>query len=725
MKRQSRNNPRRIIFPALSLIILSNVVSCDVGDDRYQTWKQSRGDAGSSSYSSLDQINRDNVNLLEVAWIYHSGDQDDIDWIYSASQVNPIVIDEVMYLTTPAIKVAALNAATGEASWIFDPFEDDDPSGVNRGVVYWEDGDDRRIFFSAGPYLYALDAGNGLPVNEFGDAGRVDLREDLGRDPALISVSYTSPGIIHKDLLIMGSSVGEGPGAAPGHIRAYNTLTGEIEWIFHTIPHPGEFGYETWGSNAWQLAGGANNWGGMSLDTEKEIVFVPTGSPAPDFYTPGTRGAGKHLFSNTILALDANSGERIWHYQTIRHDLWDYDLPAPPNLVTINRDGREIDALAQISKHGFVFVLDRETGEPLFPVEERSVPESNIEGEEVWPVQRFPIKPEPLIREHVTEDDLTDRTPEAREYALERFRELHYEGIFTPADVQETLSYPGTRGGATWGGASYDPESNMLYVNVNDFGTTYSLRRVEVPEINKENVVLWGESLYQANCASCHGIPGNDRPSQYPDLDMAHQRYTETDVLEIMDSGRGIMPPFPHLSEEEKSAIVEYLFNLDLDGSTISVTEPDTEENYTYSYVVDSAYQLFLDQDGYPATKPPWGSLNAIDLNTGDLVWKVPLGEYQELTEQGIPVTGTQNLGGSIVTSGGLVFIAAAEDEIFRAFDKDTGEILWEYDLPAGGHAIPSTYEIDGRQYIVIAATGGSRVGTTKGDTYIAFSLPE
>jgi quinoprotein glucose dehydrogenase len=716
-------NLKHFLLLFTSVIFSLAAGSCQVKqNDTYRVWEVYKGDAASTSYSSLDQINRDNVNQLEVAWIYNSGDHDEIDWIFSGSQNNPIIVDGVMYLTTPVIKLTALDAATGELLWIFDPFEGETPRGVNRGVVYWEDGNDKRIFFSAGSFLYAINADTGKPVSEFGSDGRADMREGLDRDPGLISASYTSPGIIHNDLLIMGSTVGEGRGAAPGHIRAYNTRTGEIAWIFHTIPHPGEYGYDTWGSDAWQLAGGTNNWAGMSLDTEREIVFVPTGSPAPDFYTPGTRGEGAHLFGNSVLALDANTGERIWHYQVIPHDLWDYDLPAPANLVTVEIDGREIDAVAQVTKQGFVFVLDRETGEPLFPVEERPVPQSDIEGEESWPTQLFPLKPEPIVRQHITEDDLTNISPEANEYARQRFRELHYEGLFTPVSEQETLFYPGTRGGALWGGASYDPETNMLYINANEFGSIFSLRRVQVPAVDPEDIAARGQSVYLANCASCHSTPGGRQPTQFPSLEQAEERFNGSDIMEILDTGQGDMPPFPFLSEEEKESIIAYLFDVDEEGN-ITPGEETHEGNYTYRHDVDTAYQLFLDEDGYFATAPPWGSLNAINLNSGELEWKVPLGEFEELTEKGIPPTGTQNLGGSIVTAGGLVFIAATADEKFRAFDKETGEILWEYQLPAGGHASPSTYEIDGRQYVVIAAAGGTRVGTTKGDAFIAFTL--
>ena len=713
---------QRVIVFSITLFLLS--ASCQEKHDHHRTWKIYKGDPASTSYSELDQINRDNVVQLEVAWIYHSGDHDEIDWIFSGSQNNPIIIDGVMYITTPTIKVTALDAVSGELLWIFDPFEGQRPRGVNRGVVYWEDERDKRILFSAGSYLYALDADTGLPVSEFGDDGAVDMREGLGRDPALLSVSYTSPGIVHNDLIIMGSTVGEGSGAAPGHIRAYSTRSGEMEWIFHTIPHPGEYGHETWGENAWQLAGGTNNWGGMSLDTKREMVIVPTGSPAPDFYTPGTRGKGEHLFGNTVLALDANTGERIWHYQIVRHDLWDYDLPAPANLVTVEIDGEQIDAVAQVTKQGFVFVLDRDTGEPLFPIEEREVPQSDIEGEESWPTQLFPLKPEPFVRQYLTEDDLTNISPEANAYARQRFNEIKYEGLFTPVGVQETLYYPGTRGGALWGGASYDPETGMLYVNANEFGSLFSLGKARVPVVDPENVAVRGETLYMANCTSCHSSPGGRQPTQFPSLEAAKERFTEAQILEVLESGQGAMPPFPHLSEDEMEAIVAYLFNVDADGN-LDVADMEGEQDYTYRYEVESAYQLFLDEDGYFATAPPWGTLNAINLNTGELVWKVPLGEYEELTEQGIPVTGTQNLGGSIVTAGGLVFIAATADEKFRAFDKETGEILWEYQLPYGGHASPSTYELDGRQYIVIAAAGGTRVGTTKGDAFIAFSLPD
>lgn len=707
-------------YGPILILFLFLALACQPKEDRYINWNVYKGDPTSSSYSQLDQINRQNVDKLEVAWIYNSGDQRP-----AGSQSNPIIVDGVVYLTTPGIKVAALDAKSGELHWTFDPFEGENPVSVNRGVTYWEENDDKRIFFTAGSYLHALDAETGSPVTTFGNEGSVDLREGLERDPALISVGSTSPGIIHDNLLILGSTVGEGVNSAPGHVRAFNAKTGEIEWIFHTIPHPGEDGYESWGEQAWQIAGGANNWSGMSLDAEREIVYVPTGSSAPDFYTPGTRGPGKHSYANSILALDANTGEYIWHYQVVHHDLWDYDLPAPPNLVTLEQNGREIDALAQVTKHGFIFVLDRETGEPIFPIEERAVPQSNIEGEESWPTQPFPVKPEPFVRQHITEDDLTNISPEAREFALQRFRELNYEGLFTPVGERETLFFPGTRGGALWGGASFDPETGILYINANEYGNTFRLRKVREPSIDMDNSVARGQNIYRMNCASCHSQPGGPEPTQFPSMVKIEERFSKAQIMDIMDTGQGgKMPAFPYLSKEEKEAIVEYLFQMNEEGPSEFPDQEFAQNDSTFTYTLDFAYRSFLDEEGYPATKPPWGTLNAINLNTGDLVWKVPLGEYSELTERGVPVTGTPNMGGSIVTAGGLVFIGATADEKFRAFDKQTGEILWEYKLPAVGYAVPSTYEIDGKQYVIIAATGGTRAGNSESDAFIAFSLP-
>ena len=713
-----KNSSCQINQTGILFLILLFTISCSsTPDESYRTWTEYMGDPGSNSFSELNQINRENVGQLEVAWIYNSEDKDRIMWRKSISQANPIIIDGVIYFTSPAIHVIAIDAATGEFIWRFDPWDSEDATGRSRGVMYWEDGDDKRILFTAGFYMYALNAETGDLIPSFGDNGRVDMRVGLERDPEDIHISVTSPGRVFKDLVIMGSTVTP----APGHIRAYNVRTGEIEWIFHTIPYPGEFGYETWGETAWLTAGGVNNWAGMSIDREREMVFIPTASPDPAWYGGGDR-LGENLFGNSVVALDANTGERIWHYQIVRHDIWDWDLPAPPNLVTVERDGKQVDAVAQVTKHGFVFVLDRDTGEPLFPVEERSVPGSYLLGEEAWPTQPFPVKPVPYTRQFISEDDLTDISPEANEYARSRFENLRYEGLFTPVGEQETLFFPGTQGGANWGGASFDPETGILYVNANEIGHIFSMRRVEQDLTEEVTVRERGAQLADLNCMSCHS---GSQASNIPSLENIHENenLSLSHVENIIRTGVGMMPALPHLSDNERDAILTYLFELE-NGSEVFTDDRETEGE-RFRYVTDTSWEMFLDENEYPATKPPWGTLNAIDLNTGEMVWRVPLGEYQELTEQGVPVTGTYNLGGSIVTAGGLVFIGATRDEMFRAFDKETGEILWEYKLPAGGYATPTTYEIDGKQYIIIAATGGGFIGTETGDAFIAFSLPD
>ena len=684
-------------------------------------WSVTGGDAGNTRYSGLDQINRTNVSGLRVAWVYHTGDS-----LIGQIQATPIVVDGVMYTTTPGLAVIALRADSGTLIWRFDPPDRAQASHVNRGVVYWSDSVERRIYFSAGRRLYSLDASTGRPVAAFGDSGWVDLATGLGRDIGDAYIVATSPGVVYQDLLIQGTRVGEEEGSAPGDIRAYDVHTGKIRWTFHTIPRPGEFGYDTWPADAWKAAGGANSWPGMSVDVARGIVYIPTGSATPDFY--GGARIGQNLFANTLLALDARTGRRVWHFQTVHHDVWDRDLPAAPNLLQVTRNGARVDAVAQITKSGFVFVFDRRTGSPLFPVEERAAPGSDLSGEQTWPTQPIPLAPAPFARQSITESDLTDLTPSARAAAVSRFRTLRHDALFAPPSKQGTIVLPGFDGGGEWGGAAVDRERGVIYVNGSDVPWIAAMREA-APVVPSSGTVRSGEVVYAASCASCHGADRHGR-DRAPSLIDVGARLPLSAIFQVLERGRGFMPSFARLPEPEKQAVVAYLLN----KAAPSVENPSARRSVSpatpssvqappsspYEFV---GYERWRDSAGYPAIKPPWGTLSAIDLNDGHYLWRIPLGELPALTAKGIPATGTEQYGGPIVTAGGLVFIATTMDEKFRAFDKATGKLLWQTSLPAAGYATPSTYAVHGKQYVVIAA-GGGKLGTKSGDSYVAFALP-
>ena len=702
--------------------VLMLLAAAACGRSHADEWPVYQG-LGSNQYSALDQITRDNVHELEVAWVYRSGDADPDN--RSQIQANPIVVDGVLYATSAKLKVFALDAATGEPRWVFDPFDDEYDlfgDGVNRGVTYWADGGDRRIFFTGASRLYAIDAGRGVAIETFGDGGSVDLREGLDRDIGELFIASNTPGVIYDDLLILPTRVSEGVRSAPGHIRAFDVRTGERAWIFHTIPHPGEFGYETWPEDAWQRVGGANNWSGMTVDHARGVVYVPTGSAAPDFY--GGERAGANLFANTLLALDARTGERIWHYQVIRHDLWDRDLPAPPNLVSVTHDGEPREAVAQITKSAHVFLFDRDTGEPLFPIEERSVPASDVPGEAAWGTQPVPTAPPPFSRQVFTESDVTDVSPEAYASAFQRLARVRSNGQFVPPSREGTIILPGYDGGGEWGGAAVDP-NGIMYVNASEMPWILTMVAIaaggELP---------LGHSVYANECLYCHGTDLQGDPlGVYPSLVDVSASLSRVAMARIVTNGAGLMPSHQYLSEDELEALLDYLSGTEDDAPPAPATEDDDADRPAdgartpaASYT-SAGYIRFLDADGNAAIKPPWGTLTAIDLNAGTITWQVPLGELKELTARGIPPTGTENYGGPIVTAGGLLFIAATKDEQFRAFATDTGELLWETELPAGGYATPATYAVDGRQYVVIAA-GGGKMGTPSGDSYVAFALP-
>ena len=672
-------------------------------------WRVTGGDPGNTRFSPLDQINTTNVARLRVAWVYHTGDLAPDQ--HGEIQATPIVVDGVLYATTPALAAIALRAASGTLLWRFDPRTTHDArrtdfSHVNRGVVYWADSRDRRIFFTAGRKLYGLDARTGRPIPTFGDSGSVDLAAGLSRAIGDAYLVATSPGAIYQDLLIQGIRVGEEEGSAPGDLRAYDVHTGAIRWTFHTIPHPGEFGYETWPAGAWQTAGGANSWAGLSLDTARGIVYVPTGSATPDFY--GGARIGANLFANSLLALDAATGKRLWHFQTVHHDLWDRDLPAAPNLLRVTRGGRAVDAVAQITKSGFVFLFDRQSGKTLFDVAEHAVPASDLRGERAWPTQPFPLKPAPFARQTITAAGVTEQQ--------QRFRTLR-STFFAPPSRRGSIVLPGFDGGGEWGGAAVDPETATLYVNGSDVPWIATMREpAQLPP--NPGAPRPGPAVYAAACAACHGADrgGRDRA---PSLIGLSGRLSQRDVRLILDWGRGFMPSFASLPLVDKAALLEYLGYAVAAADTAGWRSPRKAAS-PYEFV---GYERWRDTSGYPAIRPPWGTLSAIDLNTGEYRWRIPLGEFAALTARGMPITGTEQYGGPIATRGGLLFIAATQDAKFRAFDRNTGRLLWEATLPAPGYATPCTFAVGGKQFVVVAA-GGGKLGSKSSDTYVAYSLP-
>jgi quinoprotein glucose dehydrogenase len=660
-------------------------------------WPIYGGTTDNTRYSTLGQITPANVAQLKVAWTYDTHDA----FPGSEFQPNPIVIDGVLYATTPKLRVVALDAATGREIWTFDPNTIDPKPGRfrHRGVTVYRD----RVFVTQRNNLWALDRKTGKPIPSFGDSGRVDLRKGLDRPFETQSVSASTPGVMFEGLYIIGSTVSESLPSSPGDIRAYDAMTGEIKWVFHTIPRPGEYGYETWPPEAYKVSGGANAWPGLTIDQKRGMVFAATGSAAFDFY--GANRIGDNLFANSVIALDARTGKRIWHFQTVKHDLWDMDLPSPPALVTVRRDGKSVDAVAQITKTGFVFVFDRKTGKPLFPIEYRKVPQSGVDGERSSDTQPFPVKPPPFVRQTLTEEMLTSRTPEARESALKTFRDYKYAGMFQPPSVDGLIVFPGYDGGAEWGGPAFDPESGLLYVNANEMAWLLRL----IPHDDR--------SLYNNACASCHGEDrkgGTTAPSL---LDVAQRRSRE-EMATIIRQGTGRMPAF---AEMLGAAAINDMVNYLVTGRAVADT---SAAKPTFLKYRNNGDPIFLDHEGFPGISPPWGTLNAIDLNKGEIRWSIPFGEYPALAAKGLRNTGTDNYGGPVVTKNGLLFIGATTyDKKFHVFDKRTGALLWEAELPASGNATPSLYVVNGKEYVVIAA-GGGKNGAPSGGTIVAFSLP-
>lgn len=696
-------------------------------DAAYTGWAQYKGGNEAIHYSSLTQIDTTNVQQLQVAWEYHTGDADTAN--HSQIQCNPIMVDGILYGTTPRLKLFAIDAATGKENWVFDPFDTltGNKTFFNqnncRGVTYWADGADKRIYYTAGNYVLAINAVTGKRIVSFADSGTLDLHAGLGPAAKDLFVTATSPGMVYNDLLIMGTRVSESPQAAPGHIRAYDIRTGKQRWIFHTIPQQGEYGYETWDDpTATQYIGGANAWGGFSLDKEKGILFAGTGSSNYDFY--GGKRTGNNLFSNCILAIDAATGKRIWHFQYLHHDVWDRDLPAPPALVSIHKDGRATDAVAFTTKTGFVFVLERSTGKPVYDIIEKPVPvNTDLEGEKLSSTQPLPVKPAPFMRLVITENDLNTLLPDSSyQEVKQRWASYRNDNMFNPASLQGTLEFPGLDGGAEWGGPAYDPVTGMLYINANEMAWEVKAKPVVQTMNNNENYLQAGMRLYQANCMQCHGAEkkGSDN---VPSLLEANTKYSAGSFDTLIQTGRRMMPAFKQLPDIQRKAIAVFVLGLQSEKTRLFKDTSTKKSNpFLLPYSI-SGIKKFLSKEGLPGIAPPWGTLNAINLNTGEYAWKKPLGNDTAFHHAGSP-TGTENYGAPVVTAGGLVFIGATKDGMLRAFNKLTGAILWEAKLPAAAFATPAIYTLQGKQYVVIAC-GGGKLQTTSGDSYIAYALPK
>lgn len=688
-----------------------------------EEWPVYNGTPSSSHFSSLHKINRENVAGLTKVWEYRSGDGPAKVWY----EFNPLIVDGLMYVATGGGALAALDPASGQELWKFKPAG---PAYPSRGASFWRDPQkpgQASVFFLSGSVaqdgnsdLYAVDARTGKVIADFGDNGRIPM-----------SVPVSSPGVIYKDLIILGSAQGK---RGKGQIRAYDVRSGRMRWVFHTIPKRGDPGSDTWGGVGPEKATGANCWGGMTIDERRGIVYVATAQPknsskGVDFFSGDW--PGRNRFSSSVIALKADTGVLVWDFQETHHDIWDFDIPAPPNLVRIRFKGKQVDAVAQVTKRGNTLLLDRDTGALFYPAQERPAPPSDVPAERAYPTQRVVTIPEPFAKTQFTEEDVTNLNPEARAYILERFK-LARTGWFDPPSLQGTI-YFGVQGGAQWGGAAYDPETHLLYVNSNHVPWFVKMRKsvtgdsiiggsAPLDTAQRVTQIKQGQAHYVQYCAGCHGIERKGEGGG-PPLRLLPIQYLEEDIVDISVKGRGRMPPVTAaLDPEVPRAIAAYLWNVDRDVLRLYQSETDTD--YQPAYITEPRGRGSLrDQQGFPGSKPPWGTLNAINLDTGKIQWRVPLGEYPELQARGIPPTGTPNFGGSVVTAGGLLFIAATADQKMRAFDKSTGEILWEAQLPFGAYATPATYAIAGRQYVVIAAGGGQN-GALAGDAYVAFALP-
>jgi quinoprotein glucose dehydrogenase len=691
----------------LVAVVAVNQRAASQADAAYTTWSDYGGSPDSMQYSALAAINRTNVTKLERAWFYPvPGDPVRLPF-------NPIAVDGVLYIAGVKGLVVALDAATGKELW------SSTEQAPERGVTYWENVDrsDRRLLLNTGGGLRAINATSGALIRTFGKDGFVDMRTG---EPRRLAGPNKSPGRIFENLIVVGSNTGEGYGSPPGDLRAYDVVTGRLVWTFHTIPRPGELGSETWPPDAWKYAGGANTWGEITVDRKNGIVFAPTGSPTHDLY--GADRPGQNLFGNCLLALNARTGKRLWHFQVVHHDLWDYDLTAAPKLLTVRRNGRPVEIVAQAGKTGFLYVFERLTGKPLWPIEERAVPKSDVPGEVSSPTQPFPTKPPPFARQAFTAADVNPfMSADEQEKLRQAVRETDHKGLFTPSShLRSHIQFPGAWGGANWGSVAADPGMGMLFVRSLEMPSyrrmALSTERQGPPPIKGGPREQEGYAVYAQLCAACHG------PGQAPMR--APAKLGADGFRQLLRQGKEQMPPFPEavVSAERVDALEAFLLTLplaDAPGDESSgermLRLPPNPNRYSgpATRYAGSFSAGWYTSNGLPAVGPPWTQLVAYDLNEGTIKWRVPDGQAPGLADRDIPLTGTvRPRNGPVATAGGLVFVANSQDRTLRAYDRDTGVTLWVHELEANPEGIPAVYQVGGRQYIAFAAGASWGTGT-------------
>ena len=696
---------RKIILLTLTIFTFS----CNYNKD----WNIYGGSHQRTQYIDSEKINKKNISKLVKTWEYRTYDNDK----NSEIQTNPLIIGEKFYGVSPKLKLFSLDAKTGVENWIFDPFQNDQKYfdkedisiNVCRGITYYEDNfKNSFIFYGVGSKFFKINSLTGNPDLNFGNRGYVDLHKGLGENSSSLYVSMTSPGVIYNNLIIVGSRVSEGNPAAKGNIRAFDANTGELIWVFETIPEAGKDGHETYDNpDAYLRLGGANAWAGLTLDEKRGIVYAPTGSVSYDFY--GGDRVGDNLFANSIIAIDAENGKKIWHFQTVHHDVWDRDLPTPPVLFDYKINDSIIPSLAQVSKSGYTYLLNRVTGKPIYDVIERPVPTNSLLiGEKLSETQPIPTFPDPFSRQSVSIQDINPFLNNKEKDSIGKiFSSISKNDIFSPPSEKGTLIFPGFDGGAEWGGPALDPVNNMLYVNSNEMPWILTMKKVT----NNSSQPI---NIYNKQCLMCHGIDYKGS-GKNPSIIGMRDKYNFNELKSIIKNGKGFMPGYAFLEDQKMEVLINYILQLN-DGDMTDLSLMNQELFYT-----STGYNKFLTNDGYPAINPPWGSLNAVNLNTGNIEWKIPLGQT-EIGKKNNILTGSENYGGPIVTKSGIIFIAATSDKKIRAFDSRNGDLIWENELPYAGFATPSYYEINGIPYIAIAS-GGGKLGTKSGDTYVVFSI--